>query len=117
LARSAETLGTRQAVAGWLYRVATNAAINLKARRRTTGLTDDVAAPAEPNGELCGAVDEELERLADRMRAAFVLCCLEGMTSAEAARELCCPVGTVDSRLHAARARLRDGLTRRGLGL
>src|SRR5215510_12899706 len=48
LARSAHTLGTRQAVAGWLHRVATNAAINLKARRRTTGLTGDVAAPAEP---------------------------------------------------------------------
>jgi hypothetical protein len=61
-------------------------------------------------------VDEELNRLPDRMRMAFVLCCLEGMTSAEAARELGCPVGTVDSRLHAARARLRERLTRRGFG-
>src|SRR3954462_13637995 len=39
LARTAGTLGTRQAVAGWLHRVAMNAAINLRTRRRTTGLT------------------------------------------------------------------------------
>jgi RNA polymerase sigma factor (sigma-70 family) len=116
LARAAGTLGCRQAVAGWLHRVAMNSALNMKAQRRSTGLTDEVSAPPAPDGELSGAVDEELERLPHRMRAAFVLCCLEGMTSAEAARELGCPVGTVDSRLHAARSRLRDRLTRRGLG-
>src|SRR5262249_46001405 len=104
------------AVAGWLHRVAMNSALNMKAQRRSTGLTDDISAPPAPDGELSGAVDEELERLPERMRVAFVLCCLEGMTSAEAARELGCPVGTIDSRLHAARARLRDRLTRRGLG-
>ena len=74
--------------AGWLHRVAMNAAINLKARRRTTGLTADVPARARTRRGTAGAVDEELERLPERMRAAFVLCCLEGMTSAEAAREL-----------------------------
>lgn len=116
LAKTARTLGTRQAVAGWLHRVATNASINLKALRRTAGLIDDVQAPTEPDGELAGVIDEELGRLPERMRAAFVLCCLEGMTSAEAARELGCPAGTIDSRLHAARARLRDRLTRRGFG-
>ena len=116
LARAAGTLGARQAVAGWLHRVAMNAALNMKARSRSIGLIDDVPAPPEPDMGLTEAVDEELERLPDRMRAAFVLCCLEGMTSAEAARELGCPVGTVDSRLHAARTRLRDRLTRRGLG-
>src|SRR5262245_6372164 len=66
--------------------------------------------------ELGRVIDEELEHLSDRHRLAFVLCCLEGMTNAEAARELGCPVGTVDSRLHAARARLRDRLARRGFG-
>src|SRR5262249_1543054 len=116
LARAAGTLGRRQAVAGWLHRVAMNSALNMKAQRQSTGLTDDVSAPPAPDGELSAAVDEELDRLPHRMRAAFVLCCLEGMTSAEAARELGCPVGTVDSRLHAARSRLRDRLTRRGLG-
>src|SRR6201999_454035 len=65
---------------------------------------------------LLGVGDEELNRLPDRYRAAFVLCCLEGLTNADAARELGCPVGTVDSRLHAARTRLRDRLTPRGFG-
>ena len=117
LARTANSIGTRPVVGGWLHRVATNAALKLKAGRRTAELTADVPARLEPDsGNLAGIVDEELGRLPGRMRAAFVLCCLEGMTSAEAARELGCPVGTVDSRLHSARARLRDRLTRRGFG-
>src|SRR5262245_50535682 len=37
LARAARSIGTRRAVAGWLHRVATNAALKLKAGRRTTG--------------------------------------------------------------------------------
>jgi RNA polymerase sigma factor (sigma-70 family) len=117
LARAAPTLGSRPAVAGWLHRVALNAALKLRADRPTMGLTADVPARPEPaDGELAGAVDEELDRLPSRSRAAFVLCCLEGMTNAEAARELGCPVGTVDSRLHAARSRLRERLARRGFG-
>ncbi|HEX4612744.1 MAG TPA: sigma-70 family RNA polymerase sigma factor [Urbifossiella sp.] len=117
LARTAGSIGARPAVAGWLHRVAANAALKLKAGRRTTGLTGDVPARPDPgDGELAGVVDEELDRLPARMRAAFVLCGLEGMTSAEAARELGCPVGTVESRLHTARARLRERLARRGFG-
>ncbi len=117
LARKAATLSNRQAVGGWLHRVAMNAALKLKADRIATGLVSEVAVHGDAdNGELAGVVDEELMRLPDRLRSAFVLCCLEGMTSAAAARELGCPVGTVDSRLHAARARLRDRLTRRGFG-
>ncbi len=117
LARSARAVG-RDSIAGWLHRVASNAALKVNARRRPTGeLTPDV--PGEPPGdpadrELAGVLDQELSRLPVHYRAAFVLCCLEGMTNAEAARELGCPVGTVDSRLHAARARLRDRLARRG---
>ncbi|MDB5306479.1 MAG: hypothetical protein JWO38_681 [Gemmataceae bacterium] len=117
LARAAGALGSRRAVAGWLYRVAVNAALKLRAGRVTTGLTVEVPTrPEADTGEFAGAVDEELDRLPERIRAAFVLCCLEGMTNTEAARELGCPVGTVNSRLHAARARLRERLARRGFG-
>jgi hypothetical protein len=46
-----------------------------------------------------------------------LLCDLEGRTHAEAARELGCPVNTVSTRLTRARARLRDRLARRGVGV
>ncbi len=118
LARAAGSVGRRGSAAAWLHRVATNAALKLRAKRPVTGLARESALPAvaPDGGEFAAAVDEELQKLPERARAAFVLCCLEGMSSAEAARELGCPAGTVDSRLHAARARLRRRLTLRGFG-
>ncbi len=113
LARSARAVG-RGPVGGWLHRVAANAALKLRARRRPTAELPDVPGEPAPDRELAGVLDQELDRLPAHHRAAFVLCCLEGLTNAEAARELGCPVGTVDSRLHAARTRLRDRLARRG---
>jgi len=62
-------------------------------------------------------LDEEIDRLPERCRRAVVLCYLEGLTAAEAGRQLGCPTGTVESRLAAARRRLRDRLTRRGVTL
>ncbi len=44
-----------------------------------------------------------------------MLCDLEGQTYEQAARELQCPLGTVQSRLARARGRLRERLVRRGL--
>src|SRR5688572_19045998 len=78
LARSARSIANRQAVSGWLHRVAVNAALKLKARRMTTGLPGDVVARAggDPDTEeLARVLDEELNRLPERMRTAFVLCC------------------------------------------
>jgi Sigma-70, region 4 len=71
---------------------------------------------AETN-ELRSLVDEELERLPERYRATLVLCELEGRTHEQAAALLCCPVGTVKSRLARGRQRLRDRLARRGLAM
>jgi hypothetical protein len=67
--------------------------------------------------DLRRVLDEEVSRLPDKYRSAFVLCCLKGKTNEEAARELSCPTGTILSRLNRARARLRLGLARRGLAL
>ena len=61
------------------------------------------------------AIDAEIARLPARYRSAVVLCYLEGLPQEQAARRLRCPFGTVQSRLHRARERLRSGLTRRGL--
>ena len=58
-----------------------------------------------------------MSRLPEQYRAVFVLRCLAGKSREEAARELACPVGTVESRLARARERLRAGLERDGAGL
>jgi thiol-disulfide isomerase/thioredoxin len=78
------------------------------------------AAPALPEverRELGRVVDEEIQRLPVRQRAAIVLCYLEGKTYQEAAEQLGCPLGTLSARVKAGRERLRDALTARGVTL
>jgi RNA polymerase sigma factor (sigma-70 family) len=127
LARKARDIGKREAVAGWLFRVAYRAALAARAgrarridRERAVAASPDAAACADGAPErrdLCAAVDEEVNRLPERFRTAAVLCYLEGKTVDEAARLLGCPRGTVASRLARAKARLRGRLSRRGLDL
>ena len=64
--------------------------------------------------DLRAAIDAEIARLPAHYRSAVVLCHIEGLSQKQAARRLRCPVGTVESRLHRARGRLRSGLARRG---
>jgi RNA polymerase sigma-70 factor, ECF subfamily len=60
-----------------------------------------------------------LQRLPDKLKLAVYLADVEGYPYAEIAAIMGTPVGTVASRLHHGRARLRDGLAaaavRRGL--
>jgi RND family efflux transporter MFP subunit len=120
--RKAGSVTRGQALGAWLHRVACRVALRLRAglarraRRERPG-AELLAAPAgaAPAGDLQRALDEELDRLPARQRAAFILCCMEGKTGAEAARCLGCAPGTVSSRLTRARERLRRRLARRGL--
>jgi RNA polymerase sigma factor (sigma-70 family) len=125
LVRKAASIGARQAVGSWLYRVAYRVAVRAKVlaqkrAARQTQLDDAPAArpAADPAwSDLRPVLDEEVSRLPEKYRAPFVLCYLGGKTNEEAARDLGCPKGTVLSRLAWARQRLRARLTRRGLGL
>src|SRR5262249_46811158 len=67
--------------------------------------------------ELLVAVDEEIQKLPERERAALVLCYLEGQTGDQAARRLGWAVRTLKRRLEEGRRRLRTRLARRGLML
>jgi RNA polymerase sigma factor (sigma-70 family) len=125
LARKADSIGKQQACASWLYKVAYRVALEARARSaeraaREDGGTEELSASARTDDLWCDlrpVLDVELSRLPEKYRAAFVLCCLEGRTGAEAAEELRCPKGTVLSRLARARERLRRGLLRRGICL
>jgi len=67
--------------------------------------------------ELLPLLDQELNRLPDKYRAAIVLCELEGRPRKEAARQLGIPEGTLSSRLATGRRMLAKRLGRPGLAL
>jgi RNA polymerase sigma factor (sigma-70 family) len=125
LARKAPSIRKRDALGSWLYGVAARVARNLRrgaARRR--GLARPAADVPQPDAaaalswrEVQEALDEELLRLPESLRAPLVLCCLEGMSRDEAAQQLGVSPGTLKGRLERGRQRLRGRLTRRGVSL
>lgn len=101
----------------WMYRLATNVALN---RLRRRGRRPDVEAEAElptsvrapDDGILTRrALSGALDRLAPGYRQVLVLHDVEGWTHQEIAEELNVTAGTSKSQLHKARARMRDLLS------
>lgn len=124
LARNRGSIRQRDALGPWLYGVAYRTAMAAKrsaARRRNREARLRSQAPrpvASPTWDDVQAVlDEEIQRLPEAFRQAFVLCVLEGKSGPEAARELGVREGTVASRLTRARRRLQAQLARRGIKL
>jgi RNA polymerase sigma factor (sigma-70 family) len=123
LARKAASVRPREMVGNWLHGVAHMTAIRAKAvaakqRARET----QVSAMPEPmprdedlSPELLALLDKELKSLPDRLRAAIVLCDLEGRTRREVARQLKIPEGTLSSRLTTGRRMLAKKLARHGV--
>ncbi|HEY7315344.1 MAG TPA: sigma-70 family RNA polymerase sigma factor [Gemmataceae bacterium] len=125
LARKAGSIRKGTAVASWLhgtaYHIATRARRNTAVRRARESKGESMA-PAEPVceaawRELLAVLEEEVKRLPQKQRAAFVLCSLEGKSLAEAARQLGWKEGTVSGTLSRARDALRKRLARRGVTL
>jgi RNA polymerase sigma factor (sigma-70 family) len=125
LVRKAGLIRAPELLGPWLYGVAHRTALKVKAaaskRRRLEKRLAELAPPPATDDltwrDLRPVLDEEVNRLPRKYRAAVVLCYLEGKTNEQAARILGCPQGTVFSRLAWARERLRRQLSRRGLAL
>jgi len=113
----------------WLLTILRNTHINELRRRRPDLLEDEVAQrlPAiGPDGRVDGTAEralrddfdplvrEALNSLSANHRAVIALVDLDGLTYEEAARLLGVPAGTVMSRLHRARRRVRARLEEAG---
>ncbi len=124
LARSVQSIRRREALASWLYGVAYRTAMEAKRkaaqRRRHEARLREQMPPAAPGpswDDVRAVLDEEIERLPESFRAAFVCCVLEGQTVPAAAAALGVKAGTLSWRLAKARQRLRRRLARRGIEL
>jgi RNA polymerase sigma factor (sigma-70 family) len=123
LVRKAGSLRLRGTLGPWLYAVACRTGLNARsaaARRRAVEqaaakfiVTDRQAKVATGSelDELGPLLHREVMRLPERLRAAVVLCDLEGLSYRQAAARLELPLGTLQSRLARARRRLRCRLT------
>jgi RNA polymerase sigma-70 factor (ECF subfamily) len=115
------------AFGGWLIRIAANLAVDGVRRRRRAGWLEALRGPDEapevpsPDGgpeasvesvRLREALERAMGRLAPMQRIVLVMKEIEGLSCEEIAAALRCSVGTVMSRLHYARARMRRLLRR-----
>jgi RNA polymerase sigma factor (sigma-70 family) len=125
LARKAASLRKGKVVGSWLrsvaYRIALQARRNAL-RRQAREARASARPPASPSTDVAWRevqliLNEEIERLPDKYQTPFVLCCLEGHSRSEAARQLDLKEGTVWSRLSYARRQLQQRLRRRGIEL
>jgi RNA polymerase sigma-70 factor (ECF subfamily) len=108
----------------WLYRIALNAAISHRRRRRPVASLDqmreaghmepvdceDGPAEALDRQERCRQVRQAIASLGEEHRAVLVLREIDGCCYETIAEILDLPIGTVRSRLHRARLELRDEL-------
>lgn len=123
LAKSAGSVRDAGRLGPWLYGVAYR--VCLKARRAAARRKKHEHAAA--NGEAgrpvadskwdaaMAAVHEEVGRLPEALRTAFVLCCLEGKGATEAAGQLGWKLGTLSGRLSRAKQALLARLEARGV--
>jgi RNA polymerase sigma factor (sigma-70 family) len=124
LASHGASIRKRDSLAAWLHGVSYRIALKAKrsaARRRKhecrLPAQSDVVSSGPSWQEVQSVLDEEIQRLPTRFRAAFVLCVVEGIAGPRAAAELGIPPGTLASRVARARHIIRARLSRRGIQL
>jgi RNA polymerase sigma-70 factor (ECF subfamily) len=117
-AQSAERYDGRASARPWLIGIA---ATLVRRRHQSLGrllrvltsLKDTLAPPPDPHPTLHARTDLEraLGRLSEPKRLTLLLAEVEGLSCEEIAQTLAIPIGTVWTRLHAARRELRQALS------
>jgi len=105
----------------WAYRIVTNKCADwIRGRRRERASTVPLAAepaarqsPAENAQEDVSDVREAIKQLPPDQRAILSLCYIEELSIRNIAEALSLPAGTVKSRLHYARSRVKEAIERR----
>lgn len=124
LVKRAAAIPWRANLGPWLFGVAHRIAAKARFRRnRRFALEKQVDAMPHPEttstdpDDLSRLFDEELAKLPEEMRRAVVLCELQGLSRAAAAKQLQISEGTLSSRLGRARKKLAVAFTARGVTL
>jgi len=122
LANRAGSIRRSKSVASWLFGVAHRVASRVKrgaARRQALNQivaertsVSDLQAENDPDWEI---LHDEINGLAERLRAPIILCYLQGLTYDAAAHQLGVSEVAIRGRLARARSRLRLRLIRRGV--
>lgn len=106
--REIHRLRDDRAFASYLYKICVRICMDrLRSRRQEPGVVDRVEPSAGPGVETRVVVERLLEQLSPCLRLTLVLREMEQMSYEEVASAMNVPVGTVRSRLHAARERFR----------
>src|SRR5215472_14703974 len=122
LARLAKRIRRGRALPAWLHQATCRIAAKVR-KDRGPGSQEPSPEPCENSDpaahliwqEVRQALDEELQRLPERLRSPLVLCYLSGLTRDEAARQLGWSAGTLKRRLEQGRNTLRTRLAKRGI--
>ncbi len=107
-------VASRASFSTWLFTIARNRCINLLKRPRPAALDEETAvqdvAPRDALAiqEVAQQLERALAALPMEQRSAFVLAEIEGLPYAEISRIERTSVGTVKSRVHRAKQRLRS---------
>jgi RNA polymerase sigma-70 factor (ECF subfamily) len=123
--RSAEKLREPEKARGWLFQILRYRHLHAvrDSKRRMEGqpgrvpLTSDVPSnDSAEQVEVLDTIQVGLACLDPRLRETLLMVVMEGLTAQEAADKLGVPMGTVLSRLHRARDRLREAMADENLG-
>ena len=125
LACKAGSIRRAESLCSWLHGVALRTAMNSKRKKTRQRMQEQRHSRSQSPTthaaiewqEVQALLDEEIERLPPAYRAVFVLCCMEGKSLADAARELDKTEAATAMALSRARKRLKERLLERGVAL